>query len=139
MSERKYGFVIGVLAVLILSGCAANDDLSIETGSIQKNASPTKLAADPVCVALWSRIEEIHSEGTPGRIQKVAEGKTKTVVVKRSSLATMAKLAKLNQDFKSKCSTFTPARAAQAKPNHVPVPSNLGSKAQKQSGATAKP
>ena len=121
MFNPKIRHLALVLGALCLSGCAANENLQIETGSVNKPPVKTTLAADPVCVALWAKIEEVNKEGTPERVRKIAEGKTKTVAVKRSSLATMAKLNQMNQDFRAKCSTFTPVRSAQAKPNHVPI------------------
>ncbi len=125
MSIRKRWFIPVGLAALFASGCASNDNLGVETSSINKppqKAQNANLTSDPVCVALWARIEEIHKEGTPDRIRKVSEGKTKSVVVKRSSLATMAKLSRINQDFRAKCSTFTPTKTAQARPQ-VAAPS----------------
>ncbi|MDX2259054.1 MAG: hypothetical protein NW205_09085 [Hyphomicrobiaceae bacterium] len=100
-----------ILAAALAGGCANDGSLALTTGSLSSTAAETP-RVDPACVALMARIEELRKEGTPARLQEVATGKTKTVSVKRESLARMTDLDKANAEFQSKCSTLASPAAA---------------------------
>lgn len=101
-----------------LAGCAADGGLDLmTTGSIGNQATETAVAKapaiDPACVELTAKIDQLRKEGTPERLAKVAEGKSKTANVKRDALARMAELDAANQEFQARCSTIG-ASSAQA-------------------------
>ncbi len=105
---------------LSLAGCASDGSgLSLTTGSVNNKATTkqAKVQVSPVCVALISQIDGLRKEGTPERIQKVALGKSETVVVKRSALAKVSELDKANAQFQSQCSAYTPAQLRSAAAN----------------------
>lgn len=95
-----------LLTTLAMAGCA-NDSVfggaNLTTASIAKTSK-----VDPACVSLSARIDALKQEGTVGRVEKVALGKSKTAVVKRASLKKVAELNQLNNEFQAKCSTITP-------------------------------
>lgn len=101
-----------------LAGCANDGSLALSTGSIANDdAKLTKAQrVDPQCVALMARIDELRKEGTPGRLAKVAEGKSKTASVKREALARMSELDNANSQFQQKCSTLASPSSTPAAP-----------------------
>jgi hypothetical protein len=126
-------FIIpAMFCISALAGCSGNPFTSlgggggITTSSI--NSAPAKTAAaapkvDPACVALASQIETLRKDGVTGRIEKASVGKTRTVSVRRDSLAKIAELEKANAEFQSKCSTISPIAAqAPASPAQAPAP-----------------
>ena len=93
---------------LSLAGCAGDGSLmgpGITTQSIEK-----KSKVDPVCVALQARIDQLKSEGTVGRVEKAATGKSKNVVIKRASLGKVAELNQANSEFVARCSKLKSAK-----------------------------
>ncbi len=109
-----------VAAAASLAGCAADGGLDLMTGSIGDPSTQAVVAKapaiDPACIELTAKIDQLRKEGTPDRLAKVAEGKSKTASVKRDALARMSELDKANQEFQAKCSTLgaTPAQSAAA-------------------------
>lgn len=105
-----------------VAGCAADGGLDLMTGSIGNQetevAAAKAPAINPVCVELTAKIDQLRQEGTPDRLAKIAEGKTKTASVKRDALARMAELDKANQAFQANCSTIgtSPSQAAAPTP-----------------------
>ena len=81
----------------------------------------TKPIADPACVALANQIRSAREEGTPAKVHAVANGKTKTVRVKRESLAKVAELDKLNSEFQTRCSKYPGLQTAAAPKAAAPV------------------
>lgn len=108
-----------ILAAIIcgagLAGCAADGGF-METGSITPAPQPAVKTAsiDPQCATLAQQIEQIKSEGTVGRLEKVAEGKSATAVVKRNALQQQAQLNKANAEYIAKCGVNAPKTAAAA-------------------------
>ncbi|MEM1306825.1 MAG: hypothetical protein AAGG99_04810 [Pseudomonadota bacterium] len=109
-------------ATAALAACAGNPGLS--TASVNTAQAPVPTAAfDPQCTVLRARISEVEAEGTVGRVEKAADGKTRSVTIKRASLNKVAELNRLNADYRSRCSnpaiktaTATPVAAAAATP-----------------------
>ncbi|MCH9809449.1 MAG: hypothetical protein K0U74_17125 [Alphaproteobacteria bacterium] len=160
MNIKSIAAATAIVVAFGLSGCANDGSLALSTGSI--NAKPEQAAAkriDPACVALMARIDDLRREGTPGRIAKVATGKTKTAKVKRSALARMTELDTANAQFQQKCSTLAsptppaaavkaaaaqPAKtaaaaitpAAVAKPTAAPTAATTATKAAKKAAST---
>lgn len=99
---------VGALAV---AGCANSPGLT--TASVAK--PDAKPAVDPTCSIIRSQIDQVTQEGTVGRLEKAAEGSTRSVMVKRAALARAAELNRLNTDYRQKCSNPALATAA-AKP-----------------------
>lgn len=108
LSRFTVAVLIGVGAAL--GGCASNNGLSLQTGSVNTSSSPAvaKAKASPACVALMAKITELRREGTPDRVAKVAEGKSSTVVVKRSALAKITALNTANIEYQKKCGSVPP-------------------------------
>lgn len=113
MTPRKFA-IIAVSAAAALGGCASDNQL--QTASV---SGPTNTAAkvDPACVALANRIDDLRNEGTVGRLEQAASGKSKNVQVKRTALAKQAELNQANADFQAKCGPKIPrATTAQVTP-----------------------
>ena len=100
-----------LLGTALVAGCAADGSLvgpgGITTASVPQQAKAPKV--DPACVALAARIDGLRKEGTVGRVEQAANGKTKTVSIKRASLAKVAEYNAANAEFQAKCSTISPA------------------------------
>ena len=118
-SFRRARFVVLVTAAgAFLAGCAGDNGL-LSTGALQSaDAVATPAAApkvDPACVTLASQIDTLRKEGTVGRLEAAAAGKSATVPVLRASLQKQAALNKVNADFQARCSKIPMApQAAQA-------------------------
>ena len=108
-----------IMAVAGLAGGCAGDAGLLTTSSIEPAASKQP-KVDPYCVALMSKIDALRKEGTPGRIEKVAAGKSATAVVKRSALQRITELDKANAQFQSRCSTLTPGQRSAAQTTAKP-------------------
>ncbi|MEL6299964.1 MAG: hypothetical protein AAFQ45_15485 [Pseudomonadota bacterium] len=106
-------------AALTLGGCATEPGL-LTTQSLPKVAKP---AVDPACTQLSAQIADLRREGTVGRVEQVADGKTRMVNIKRASLKKVAELNRLNSEYRAKCSApgITPAAARAAQPALVPT------------------
>lgn len=100
--------VLVVLASLAIAGCAV--DGSMGGGNLTTGSVSQPNAVDPACVALAAKIDGLKQEGTVGRVEQAAAGKSKTVILKRASLSKVAELNQANAEFQSKCSTITPAQ-----------------------------
>ncbi len=112
---------LAIVAIGLIGGCAA-DTAGITTSAVDPKSAPATATAkvDPACVTLMSQIDSIRKEGVTDRVEKVAStGKTKTVAVKRASLARMTELDKANAEFQAKCSTISPRPAQAAAPSPV--------------------
>ena len=93
------------LSALSLAACADGSTGMLSTASL---GPPTPVAAaapqpDAACVALTARIDTLRREGVVERVEKASAGKTKTVTVKRESLAKITELDKANAEFQAKC------------------------------------
>lgn len=99
-----------LVAGVVLAACASDGGL-IETSSI----APTKVVAasvDPQCVTLAQQIETLRGEGSTARLEKAAEGKSGTAVIKRTALQKQSQLNKANADFIAACGPNLPKSAA---------------------------
>ena len=117
----------GLLTGALLGGCASGDGLGLTTASLD-TATPkvaSKPSVDPACVTLAAKINEARAEGTPGRVAKVAsaENKPRIVNIKRASLAKVAELDAMNQEFQARCSTLPTATMAAATPQNTAISS----------------
>ncbi len=90
------------IGALGLAGCANNGSLG--GANVTTQSIPKKAKMDPACVALAAQIESIRQEGTVGRVEKAAVGKSKNVVIKRAALGKVAELNKANAEYKALCS-----------------------------------
>ena len=101
-----------LLATLVLAalggGCASDGGGLFTTGSIAEPAAVTKVSADPACATLATQIDGLRKEGTVGRLEKAADGKSSTVTVQRASLSKQTQLNKANADFIAKCGPALP-------------------------------
>lgn len=127
MRPIKVMTIVGLVAAIAVAGCSGNQTSSLSTSSVAKPAA-TKVALDPTCVRLTSQINALRQEGTPARVHKVANGKTKTAIIKRASLAKVAELDRLNAQFQMKCSKYPGIQAAAA-PRTQAAPARLAAPA----------
>lgn len=105
------------LATLSLAACADGSTGLLSTASLNTTTPVVAAAApktDPACVALTARIDALRKDGVVERVEKASTGKSKTVSVKRDSLAKMAELDKSNAEFQAKCAL--PLTSASARP-----------------------
>lgn len=107
----------GLVIAVALAGCANDPNSSLITSSVAK-PKPTKVAVDPACTALATMINSARQEGTPARVRAVAasNNKSRTVNIKRASLAKVAELDKLNAEYQMKCSKYPGLQTASAQP-----------------------
>lgn len=107
-------FVVLSLATTVLAGCASDGSYLLTTASLpdQKKVA----AARSACLALQAKINTLRQEGTVGRVEKAATGKSKTVVIKRAALGKVAELNQAHADFQAQCS-----KHAVQKANHAAV------------------
>jgi hypothetical protein len=111
MRAKSYTTLAGLVAAatVALAGCAGTPGLT--TASVTKPAPQP--AVDPACAVLKSRITELSgADSTISRLEKAADGSTKSVMVKRSALAAAAELNRLNADYRGRCSNPVLAKAA---------------------------
>jgi hypothetical protein len=128
----------GLTAALALAGCSGGSGENLlTTSSINQ---PQKVAAkpsvDPVCASLSNQINATRQEGTPARVNAVSTGKTRMVTIKRASLAKMAELDRLNNEFQAKCSKV-PMQQTAAVASTAPPASQLSIKKVDSSNAVA--
>ena len=119
------GFAVALAAVA--GGCAGDSTGGLfATGALGESpaATPVKASVDPVCVSMSSQIDGLRKEGTVDRLEKAADGKSKSVEVQRTALAKQTQLNKLNADFIAKCGPALPKSAvtAAAAPAQPAVP-----------------
>ena len=116
----------GLTIVVALAGCANDPNSSLITASVAK-PKPAKVAVDPTCTALAAMIQSVRQEGTPAKVRAVAasNNKSRTVNIKRASLAKVAELDKLNAEFQMKCSKYPGLQTAAARPATIAQPATL--------------
>jgi hypothetical protein len=105
MTTRITKLAAAAMATLTLAACADGSTGLLSTASLGTTA-PVAAAApqpDPACVALTARIDTLRKDGVVERVEKASSGKSKTVSVKRDSLAKMTELDKANAEFQAKC------------------------------------
>lgn len=138
--------LISIAAIAVgttLAGCAGDPTTDLlTTASIAKpapsQAHPYEPAFDPACPGLKSKITSIRAEGTPGRVHKVATGKTKIVRIKRASIAKVAELDRLNAEFQAKCSKLPAQKtASKAAPKSAALSADAAAKTIAQAKAAA--
>jgi hypothetical protein len=126
MTTRNFGRIAKLTVVaagaLTAGACADGSTGLLSTASI--GSAPASVAgsapkADPACVALTARIDTLRKDGVVDRVEKASAGKSKTVSVKRESLAKVAELDKANAEFQAKCAL--PLTTASVSP--APAPS----------------
>ena len=107
-----------LLFATVAGGCSGDGSPGFfQTGALSEApvaATSAKTAADPVCVSMAAQIEKLRQDGSVGRLEKAADGKTPDVTVKRATLATQAQLNKANSDFIAKCGPSLPKPAMTA-------------------------
>lgn len=99
-SLGKVGFVVA--ATVLLCGCA-NSGFDLSTGSIAPQQTAAK--TDPVCASLANQISTLKADGTIGRLEQAADGKTSKVSVKRTALQKQAELNKAYEQFQTRCAS----------------------------------
>ena len=111
--------IIAPLAAAFALAACSSDGNMFETASIAPAKSePVAVAPiDNQCVTLARNIQTLRDEGTTGRLEKVADGKSSTVVVKRAALQKQAELNKVNAEFLAKCGPQLPITAAAPAPS----------------------
>ena len=121
---RRAAFGATLAAAAAAGGCANDNGPGLfSTGALgdSKPVMAAKPAIDPACGTLASQIDKLNQDGTVGRLEKAADGKTADVTVKRASLATQAQLNKANADFIAKCGPNLPKTAMVAPATPVPA------------------
>jgi hypothetical protein len=101
---------IAALAATLVCGCA-DGGIGLTTASTSPETS-TALRADPMCSSLANQIEALKSDGTIGRLEKAAVGKSDSVRIKRDALLKQTELNKANADFRARCGPKMPKQAA---------------------------
>lgn len=115
-----------VAATLLLGACADGNGLlttSALTTADSKKAEAEKAAAQQkalACNSLAARIDQLKADGTVGRLEDAATGKSTVVRVKRDALARQAELNKAYADYRASCGV-KPAGQAQTKPTGTPA------------------
>lgn len=110
-SLGKVGFVVA--ATVLLCGCA-NSGFDLSTGSIAPQQTAAK--TDPVCASLASQISALKADGTIGRLEQAADGKTSKVSVKRTALQKQAELNKAYEQFQTRCAPGVAGQTASQQP-----------------------
>lgn len=102
---------IAALAAALVCGCA-DGGIGLTTASTSPDTSTAALRADPMCSSLANQIEALRSDGTIGRLEKAAVGKSENVRIKRDALLKQTELNKANADFQARCGPKIPKQAA---------------------------
>ncbi|MEZ5842190.1 MAG: hypothetical protein R3D27_00465 [Hyphomicrobiaceae bacterium] len=129
---RRTFTVLTVAALGAALGACANDSTNFLTTSAvtpppaavtKPIAEPAAVPVDPSCAPLAARIDQLRQDQAVANLEKASLGKTRTVAVKRKSLAQQAELNKANFEFQSKCmgpgKRTAPVQAQAAKPATV--------------------
>jgi hypothetical protein len=105
MTANLTKLTAAALATLSLAACADGSTGLLSTASLGTTAPVAAAAPQPdqACVALTARIDALRREGVVERVEKASTGKSKTVNVKRESLAKVTELDKANAEFQAKC------------------------------------
>jgi hypothetical protein len=139
MRPSIYLLTTVAIAAVSLAGCASSSDglLPNTTGTLPKaTADATKKRAEhnAMCMALRDRIISLRADGTIGKVEKAAKGKSRSVRVKRAALAKVAELNQANAEYQLKCTAHSiqagvqPAPAkktSSAKPKNTVAATNL--------------
>jgi hypothetical protein len=112
---------IAALAAALVCGCA-DGGVGLTTASTSPATSTAALRADPMCISLANQIEALKSDGTIGRLEKAAVGKSDNVRIKRDALLKQSELNKANADFQTRCGPKIPKQVAA--PPTAPTASN---------------
>lgn len=128
-------------SALLVTACAGDPGLT--TAAVAPKPIPTA-SYDPMCATLRGQITTLQGEGTVGRVEKAADGKTRSVIVKRAALAKVAELNRLNTEYRTRCSnpaikttsTVTPAAANVAPPAAVTAAATSAAQQRAQAVAT---
>ncbi len=142
MTKQITKLIAAGLGTLALAACADGSTGLLSTASLGTTA-PVVAAApqtDPACVALTARIDALRKDGVVDRVEKASNGKSKTVSVKRESLAKVAELDRANSEFQAKCAvplTTASVRPAAAATQTAPA-AQAALTAAAQSGAAQK-
>lgn len=104
MRRIQFGSLSGLVLVTALAGCAGDNAGLLTTATVPKT-KPAAVKADPRCVTLLSKIEALKTEGTVAKVEKAAEGKTRSVMVKRAALSKVAELNKAYAEYQQYCSS----------------------------------
>lgn len=124
---KAYTRLLPVLALgAVLAGCASDDMAGMfSTAAIAPPAPAAAPAApaaaprvDTACLQLAGQIDQLKKDGTIEKLEKVADGKSTSVQVKRAALAKQAELNKANAEYVAKCG---PAGAKTAAATVTPV------------------
>lgn len=126
---------IAAASCLVLAGCASDGSSILTTASVQPAKKPVVAAVDPACLALQNRIDLLREEGTIGRVEKAAAGKSKTVVIKREALGKVAEFNQANSEFRQRCSKLPVQRTA-AVAQQAAAATQAGATAAAQTAAT---
>lgn len=121
--RSKIILAASIVTMTTVAGGCANDAGLLSQGLTTASITPAeKSNPDAGCVALMAKIDALRKEGTPERIEKVADGKTETAVVKRAALQRITELDKTNAEFQQRCSKLSQGqRSAKADPQAKPV------------------
>jgi len=115
MRSVARSFVLAIAASIALVGCAGDGTNVLTTGTVPQQKK-VAAAVDPACLALQNRIALLRSEGTVGRVEKAASGKSKNVVVRRAALGKVAELNQANSEFQARCSKLPVTAMVAPKP-----------------------
>lgn len=99
---RSNFVVVGMVSCFWLAGCASDGSSVLTTASVPQQKAQAPIV-DPACLALENRIALLRSEGTVGRVEQAATGKSKTVVIKRAALGKVAELNQANAEYQARC------------------------------------
>ncbi|OYW54163.1 MAG: hypothetical protein B7Y80_13375 [Hyphomicrobium sp. 32-62-53] len=125
------------LATLSLAACADGSTGLLSTASLGTTAPvAASPQSDQACVALTARIDALRRDGVVERVEKASTGKSKTVNVKRESLAKVTELDKANAEFQAKCAL--PLTTASVRPAASATQAALATAAQPSAAQQAK-
>lgn len=111
---RRITTVMTVAALAAALGACANDQTNFLTtaalspavapsAAVTPTAESNSYPVDPSCAPLAAKIDKLRGDQSVTKLEQASTGKTKTVAIKRQSLATQTELNKANFEFQSKC------------------------------------
>lgn len=106
MTARSTAIYTAALACM-LAGCSQDGTLStsLNTGSVNPQATAQSKSTDALCLTLASQIEALNTEGVSDKVSKAANKKYK---LKPTDLTKADELNKANTEFQTKCSSYPP-------------------------------
>lgn len=106
MTARSTAIYAAALACM-LAGCSQDGTLStsLNTGSVNPQATAQSKSTDALCLTLASQIEALNTEGVSDKVSKAANKKYK---LKPTDLTKADELNKANTEFQTKCSSYPP-------------------------------